>query len=242
MTVASWRNAKRTLWHNAKLLYFRECYRSLTPEADRFYMETNAYLTFLGLAVAVIVIPGPSILLIVSNSLQLGRASGLYTVAGTSAAMLLQLGVAVLVLTSLFSFRAEDLNVIRWLGIAYLCYLGIKRWRSPAVDDHPEKASKRQYQSAFAAGFFVSLVNPTTMAFFVAFFPQFLVPDGSLWQQLLFMSVAFWLLALPFDIAYALLAGRMSKALRSPTGIVIRNRCSGAVIVAAAVWMASTKL
>ena len=205
-------------------------------------METNIYLTFLGLAVAVIVIPGPSILLIVSNSLKLGRISGLYTVAGTSTAMLLQLGVAVLVLTSLISFRAQDLNAIRWLGIAYLCYLGIKRWRSAAVGDSPEKSGRRQYQSAFAEGFFVSLINPTTMAFFVAFFPQFLNADDSLLEQLLLMSAVFWLLALPFDISYALLAGRMGKALQSPTGIIIRNRCSGAVILAAAVWMASTKM
>jgi len=205
-------------------------------------METNSYLAFIGLAVAVIVVPGPSILLIVSNSLKLGLASGLYTVAGTSLAMLMQLGVAVLALTSLISFRTEDLNAIRWLGIAFLCYLGIKRWRSATSVDLQTKPGSLQYQSAFAEGFFVSLTNPTTMGFFVAFFPQFLNAEGSVWNQLLLMSAIFWMLALPFDVIYALLAGRMSRTLQSPKGIAIRNRCSGAVILAAALWMASTKI
>jgi len=205
-------------------------------------METNSYLAFIGLAIAVIVIPGPSILLIVSNSLKLGLASGLYTVAGTSVAMLIQLSVAVLVLTSLISFRAQDLNAIRWLGIIFLCYLGIKRWRSGAPVDGQTSAGGHQYQSAFAEGFFVSLTNPTTMAFFIAFFPQFLNETRSLWNQLLLMSAIFWMLALPFDVAYAVLAGQMRRTLQSPKGIVIRNRCSGAVILAAAIWMAIAKI
>jgi len=205
-------------------------------------METNLYLAFLGFSIAIIVIPGPSILLIISNSLQSGTVTGLFTVAGTSAAMLIQLTTALIILNSIFVFRPQDLNVIRWAGFAYLCYLGIKRWRGAFPNDDTDHSNSQQHRSAFNEGFIVSLTNPTTMAFFVAFFPQFLNPDGSLWTQLLFMSGSFWLLALPFDIAYALFAGRLGVAFQSPGAIALRNRCSGIVILGAAIWMAFARV
>jgi threonine/homoserine/homoserine lactone efflux protein len=205
-------------------------------------MGTNTFLTFIWLAIAVLVIPGPSILLIVSNSIKLGIGSGLYTVAGTSVAMLIQLAIAVFALTSVIGLRADLLNSIRWIGIAILCYLGVRRWNSRDQSSTAGPAPRDENRSALAEGFFVSLTNPTTMAFFVAFFPQFLDPTGSLPQQLLLMSAIFWLLALPVDLSYALLAGRLGNALQNAAAVRLRNRASGTVLLAAAAWMALTKI
>jgi len=205
-------------------------------------MESTLYLVFVGVSIAVIVIPGPSILLIVSNSLQFGAGSGVVTVAGTSAAMLIQLGVAVAGLTSLVTVVSQGLNAMRWLGIAYLVYLGIRRWRSSVPIGAFETVTGRRNRSAFLEGFLVSLTNPTTMLFFIAFFPQFMNDAAPPARQLLTMSVTFWALALCFDLSYAGLAARIGHALQDPRRALMRNRLSGAILVAAAAALALARV
>jgi len=201
-------------------------------------MESSLYLVFVGVSIAVIVIPGPSILLIVSNGLQFGAGSGVATVAGTSAAMLIQLGVAMAGLTSLATIVSDGLGVARWLGIAYLCYLGMRRWQCTVPVGAFEIPAARRNRSAFLEGFLVSLANPTTMLFFIAFFPQFMNDAAPPVRQLLTMSVTFWALALCFDLTYAGLAARIGHALQDPRRALMRNRLSGAILVVAAAALA----
>jgi threonine/homoserine/homoserine lactone efflux protein len=205
-------------------------------------VETSLYLAFIGVSIAVIVIPGPSILLIVSNSLQFGTVPGLYTVAGISVAMLIQLAVVLVGLTSLVANLAQGLGVIQWLGITYLGYLGFRRLWQAAPSDMLDTSEVRRYGSAFAEGFLVSLTNPTTLLFFIAFFPQFLSATISPVPQLVLMSVTFWGLALFFDVAYAGLSARISHVLRDPKRAVIRSRLSGAIMLAAAVALVLARI
>lgn len=205
-------------------------------------METGLYLVFVAVSIAVIVVPGPSILLIVSNSVQFGTVPGFYTVAGISAAMLIQLAVAIAGLTSFVVNLATGLSVIQWLGIAYLAGLGIRRlWRATEADVNTTPEIQ-PHGSAFAAGFLVSLTNPTTLLFFVAFFPQFLTDAMSPLPQLVLMSTTFWALALIFDTAYAGVSARISNALQDPRRAVMRSRLSGAIMLAAAVALIFARL
>jgi threonine/homoserine/homoserine lactone efflux protein len=201
-------------------------------------METNLLVAFVGVSIAVIVIPGPSILLIVSNSLQQGTAAGLYTVAGVSAAMFVQLLIVLAGFGSVVTWLAPALDIIRWLGIVYLCYLGIRRWRSDSpgglFDAHPS----REYGSAFVEGCMVALTNPATLLFFIAFFPQFLDGAAPPGRQFMFMAVIFWLLALVFDLAYAGFAARLGMTLQESHWVRLRNHLSGAIMVAAAAALA----
>ena len=201
-------------------------------------MDANLLLAFVGISTAVIVIPGPSVLLIVSNSLKLGTRNGLFTAVGVSAAMIIQLAVAVAGITSLVFLLADWFAVIRWIGIVYLCYLGVSRFRATKPDDGFEDSGKRRGGSGLAQGFVVSLTNPTTMTFFVAFFPQFLDVGRSAAHQFAIMSLTFWLLAAMLDVGYVLLAARFGRTLKDSKWIRVRNRLSGAIMLGAALGLA----
>jgi len=205
-------------------------------------METELLLAFVGVSIAVIVIPGPSILLIVSNSLQHGTTAGLVTVAGVSAAMLVQLTVVLAGLTSVAASLNWGLAAIRWFGIIYLLYLGFSRWRSPSPGGLFEAASSREYGSAFAEGCVVALTNPTTLLFFVAFFPQFLSAAAPPGTQLMLMAIVFWLLALFFDVVYAVFAAGIGASLQQSRWVRLRNRLAGSFMLVAAVVLAITNI
>lgn len=205
-------------------------------------MSGGVYFAFIAVSTAVIVIPGPSILLIVANALRGGTRAGLYTVAGTSIAMAIQLAIAVAGLTSLITQLAAGQRVIRWVGIAYLAWLGIRRWRSAGTQPAADAAQRPRQGTAFGEGFLVSLTNPTTMLFFVAFFPQFLTGDASPQTELAVMATTFWILALGFDCAYAALAARIGKALHEPRWGALRDRAAGMILLAAALALALARI
>jgi homoserine/homoserine lactone efflux protein len=197
-------------------------------------MQADVYIAFVFISIAVLVFPGPSILLIVANGLQQGVSVGLYTVAGGLVAMALQLTVALISLTSVITLFASGFVYVRWIGAAYLLYLGVQRWRGRAHSELRGRAT-RSYGSAVTEGFVVALTNPGTMLFFVAFFPQFVSEANPGGPQLLLMAGTFMLLTLLVDGSYALLSGRIGRRLHQPDRADIRNRLAGSILVAAAV-------
>lgn len=200
-------------------------------------MATGVYLSFIAISLAVLIFPGPSILLIVANGLHRGVRVGLFTVAGGIVAMLVQLLVALAGLTSVETVFSNGFTYVRWAGVAYLLYIGVQRWRGQA---HAELRgwTVRSYRSAVIDGFVVALTNPGTMLFFVAFFPQFLNDDRPAGPQLLLMAGTFMVLTTIVDVAYALLSGRVGAYLHQAGRSVKRNRVAGAVLVAAAIVLA----
>ncbi|MGI9291424.1 MAG: LysE family translocator [Gammaproteobacteria bacterium] len=197
----------------------------------------NHYLGFVGLSIAVLVFPGPSILLIVANSLQRGRVIGLFTVAGGLIAMAAQIAVAIIGLTSLVSFFDSGFDLIRWVGAAYLLYLGAQRWRGGS---HGELRGRpmRDYSSVVVEGFIVALTNPGTMLFFVAFFPQFLNVAEPAGPQFMLMAVTFMVLTVIVDCGYALMADYLGHRLHEPKRKVARNRLAGGILMLAALVLA----
>jgi homoserine/homoserine lactone efflux protein len=200
-------------------------------------VDVNHYLAFVGISIAVLVFPGPSILLIVANSLQRGRIIGLYTVAGGLVAMGVQLGVALIGLTTLVGFFATGFASVRWVGAAYLMYLGVQRWRGVS---HSELRGRpvRNYGSAVVEGFIVALTNPGTLLFFIAFFPQFLNDSQPAAAQLTLMAITFMVLTVIVDTSYALLAARVGKQLHEPRSKVMRSRLAGLILMLAAIALA----
>ncbi|UCG72979.1 MAG: LysE family translocator [Chromatiales bacterium] len=205
-------------------------------------MSGGALFAFIAVSTAVIVIPGPSILLIVATALRDGIRAGFFTVAGISAAMVIQLAIAVAGLTSLITQVAVGQRLIRWVGIAYLTWLGIRRWRGAGAQPAAGVAPRPRQGTAFGEGFLVSLTNPTTMLFFVAFFPQFLTGTVSPQAELVLMALTFWLLALGFDCAYAALAAKIGKALHETRSSVIRDRAAGVILLVAALALALARV
>ncbi|WP_188821511.1 LysE family translocator [Brucella endophytica] len=202
-------------------------------------MSTELYLGFLAATVALALMPGPNVALITANSVAYGRKFGLITVLGTTAAMVPQLALTVLGMTGLLALAGELFEWVRWIGVAYLVYLGFQAWRAPGIDLTQIKPEPRSVRSIFWRGFLVSSANPKTLLFYGAFFPQFVSPDAPIVPQLILLSVSFLTVALTFDSCWALLADRL-RGLLASRGLV-RNRLTGSFYFAAAVGLASVK-
>jgi homoserine/homoserine lactone efflux protein len=199
-------------------------------------VSPELYLAFVAATVVLMLIPGPNVALIVANSVACGTRAGLLTVAGTSAAMLLQLAVAALGMTAVLGALAGWFEWLRWLGVAYLAYLGVRHWRAPAVDLAAVRPEPRPARSTVLRGLLVSLANPKTLFFYGAFFPQFVDPGGSVPLQVALLSATFLALAVLIDGAWALLAGRARGLLAARARL--RNRLTGGLLIGAAAGLA----
>jgi threonine/homoserine/homoserine lactone efflux protein len=174
--------------------------------------------------------------LIVANSVAWGTRYGLLTVAGTAAAMVVQLGLTALGMSAVLGALATWFEALRWIGVAYLLWLGIRQWRAPAVDLTRVPAQPKSARAIALRGFLVSLTNPKTLLFYGAFFPQFLNTERPLLPQIAVLSVVFLVLALLLDGGWAMAAGR-ARFLLAARGR-LRNRLSGGMLVCAGVGLA----
>ena len=199
-------------------------------------MSLGVYLAFVAATVVLIVIPGPNVGLIVANSIAHGTRYGLMTVAGTSTAMVIQLAVAMIGMTTVLTSLAYAFEWLRWIGVAYLLYLALSAWRAPAVDLTRTPAQPRSMAAIFLRGFLVSLTNPKTLLFYGVFLPQFVDQGGNVVAQLLLLSVTFLALAIVFDGLWAILSAR-ARGLLAANGTA-RNRLTAGFYFFAGIGLA----
>lgn len=196
-------------------------------------MSISIYLAFVAATVVLVAIPGPNVALIVANSIAYGPSFGLVTVVGTTtAALLLQLAFVTLGLTGSLIMAGWFFEGVRWVGVAYLAYLGLTAWHAAVADLSQLALEPRSKRVIFARGILVSLTNPKSLLFYGAFFPQFIRPGPNLLGQMLLLSVTFVTIAAVHDCCWAFAAGRLRPLLtaRGP----LRNRLTGGFYLAAA--------
>jgi threonine/homoserine/homoserine lactone efflux protein len=198
-------------------------------------MELNAFLAYCLAAVAIIIVPGPTVTMIVANSLRHGARAGMLNVAGTQAGLLIWLAVAVLGLAAAIKAMGVWFDVVRVAGAAYLVWLGIALWRSRGELRIAERV--RPNGSFFLQGLWVILSNPKMLLVFGALIPQFISPERDFMGQLIFLVVVFMVLAAIFDGTYAVLAGSAGAWL-SRARIRLVERLSGTCLIAGGLWLA----
>lgn len=192
-------------------------------------------LTTLALATAVLVmIPGPNVALIVANSLRYGLREGIVTVLGTTSGVAVQLALVVAGVAAIIEFAAQALNWVRWAGVAYLVYAGIRAWRQPAGS--LESVAARP--TVFWRACLIAAVNPKTLLFNAAFLPQFL-PAGAGTLDLLVTVGVFLAVLLSGDLLWAGFANSAGKLLGRFGRL--RNRLTGAFLVAAGAGLALSR-
>ncbi len=199
-------------------------------------MPLELYLAFIAATVILMVIPGPNVALIVANSVAHGTRFGLLTVAATSSAVMVQLTLTVLGATAVLNFLAASFDWLRWLGVAYLVWLGIAAWRAPIVDLTRTAPQPRSARVIYARGFLVGLTNPKTLLFYGAFLPQFIAPGPTATDQLLLLAATFLIVAVVLDGLWAVLAGRLRALLAVHARL--RNRLTGGLLIGAGVGLA----
>jgi homoserine/homoserine lactone efflux protein len=199
-------------------------------------MTLGVYLAFVAATTVLILIPGPNVGLIVANSIAHGTRYGLMTVAGTSAAMVLQLAVAMIGMTTVLTSLAHAFEWLRWIGVAYLLFLALSAWRAPAVDLTRTPAQPRAMTEIFLRGFLVSLTNPKTLLFYGVFLPQFVDAGGNVVGQLFLLSLTFLAIAVVLDGLWAVLSAKARGLLAARGGV--RNRLAAAFYVCAGIGLA----
>jgi threonine/homoserine/homoserine lactone efflux protein len=200
-------------------------------------MPFELWLAFVAASAVMLVIPGPTILTVISYSMSHGRRANLALVAavalGDSTALVVSLlGLGALLATSAFWF-----TVVKWVGGLYLIYLGIKLLRagvSPAEVAKPAAPVSRL--RLFANTYLVTALNPKGIVFFVAFLPQFISPTADVTRQLWVLAVTFVVLAATNATLYAVFAGSARKLLSSPRAQKRFNLAGGSLLSAAGVW------
>lgn len=186
-------------------------------------------------SLAILVIPGPAVVFIVTRSLEHGRRAGLASMLGVQAGGLVHVAFATVGLSALLASSATAFGVVKYAGAAYLVWLGIGRLRragfEPAGDAPPSDVAHRRL---FRQGVVVNVLNPKTAIFFLAFLPQFADRDaGPVAPQLLVLGLLFVALATLSDGTYALAAGALGDRLRRSARVRARvERASGAIYIA----------
>ncbi len=192
-----------------------------------------ASLIALAVATAVLVaIPGPNVALIVANSIRHGFRAGATTALGVTAGNAVQLALVVAGMAVVIEMAAEALTWIRWAGVAYLVYLGIRTWNAPA--DHLGAVQARP--AVFWRAVFIAAINPKTLLFIAAFLPQFVVVDGGPAGHPATVGIVFLAVLLAGDILWAATANSARRLLDSAAQA--RNRITGGFLVAAGIGLA----
>jgi threonine/homoserine/homoserine lactone efflux protein len=179
-------------------------------------LETHTLAVFALAALAILAVPGPAVIYIVTRSIDQGRGAGLASVLGIHVGTLVHLTFATLGLSAILVSSATAFTIVKALGAIYLIVIGIRTLlgRADPADTDPQRLPRRRRRD-FAEGVVVNVLNPKTALFFLAFLPQFVDPElGEAWKQILVLGLTFMLLGLVTDSVWALAAGSAGETLR----------------------------
>ncbi|WP_119462142.1 LysE family translocator [Rhodospirillaceae bacterium SYSU D60014] len=205
-------------------------------------MTVELWLAFTAAAAIMVAIPGPTVMLVVSYALGEGRRSAWATVVGVALGDFTAMTLSLLGLGALLATSAALFTLLKWVGAAYLIYLGIRLWRAePSVDQGGAGNGGRSHRSMMGHAFAVTALNPKSIVFFVAFLPQFINAGAPLLPQMAVLEATFLILATLNAALYAYLAGRLRGAIRKPSVLKAINRVGGGILIGAGVATAALK-
>lgn len=194
-------------------------------------MSLELYLAFVAASALLVLTPGPMVAYLVATTLSHGLRHGMMALIGSAAASAVQLAIVVAGLSLLLSLAGEAFVWLKWIGVAYLLYLGVKALREPAEDLAPA-TTHRSSRRTVAEAFFVNLTNPKALLFHGAFLPLFVSPTAPATPQLVLLAVTFIIVAAVLDGCWALFAARLQPVLARVGRW--RHRITGGVLIGAA--------
>lgn len=199
-------------------------------------MSTELWLAYVTTVLILMSTPGPSHLLMLSNSLGNGFNRSLATAGGDLSANIVQMTVASLGLVSLIHSSQEFFVVIKWAGVSYLIFMGVMKFRKRFDPSVAVLSRIRTLRSLYWQGFMTSAANPKAVVFFAALFPQFVNPALHTGKQLVIMGVTYLVIDACFLTIYGGFAGWIESRFRHQVGHHM-NQISGALLVGAAILL-----
>jgi homoserine/homoserine lactone efflux protein len=191
---------------------------------------------------ALCVVPGPAVLLVLSQALSHGTGKAVWSilgivVAGTAWFVLSATGIGAVLTASYDLFFA-----VKWIGVAYLIWLGVATFfRTSKLAVLKPAAGPADARRLFAGGFVLQMANPNVLLFFTAFLPQFVDPHAPLWPQIAILALTTAVIELVVQLCYAALAGQLRQMATAQRFAVITDRVAGVLLVAAGVGMAAIR-
>jgi threonine/homoserine/homoserine lactone efflux protein len=203
-------------------------------------MTLELYLSYVVACFVVLAVPGPTILLVISYALSQGRRAALSTVVGVGFGDAIAVTVSLAGLGAIMATSATAFSVVKWVGAAYLVYLGIKMWRTQpqlSLSNQPAVSHRRMTLHTTI----VTALNPKGIAFFIAFLPHFLNPTAPAAPQLVILGATFVVLGVVNAALYALFAAHLRTRITKPNTLKWANRAGGTMLLGAGVMTAALR-
>jgi homoserine/homoserine lactone efflux protein len=202
-------------------------------------MSLEVYVAYTLACIVIILVPGPTVTLVIASSMRHGTRAGLLNVAGTQAGIAVMIAIVGIGLNSMIEAMGHWFEWVRLLGAAYLIYIGWQMIRSSGKLAQGE-APVAPRGGFFLQGFLVAVSNPKTLIFFGAFIPQFIDHSFAYMPQIVIMGITALVFAAFSDSAYAIVAGRAGRAL-SARRVKLLSRISGGFLIGGGLWLAFSR-
>ena len=210
-------------------------------------ISLHLYLAFIAASLIILVIPGPTIVLVIGQALAQGRRIAFASVAGVALGDLIATGLSMAGAGAILATSATLFQILKFAGAAYLVWLGLKMWRTPiTLPEIPAEGTDSEPPEAplfpvFRDSFLVTVLNPKGILFFVAFVPQFIDPAGAYGPQAVVYVLTFTVLGVINAAAYALLASSARRIVRRPSVLKAVTRTGGSLLMMAGAATALTR-
>lgn len=205
-------------------------------------MDYTYWAVFFAAAVALNLSPGPDLIFVLSRTFAGGKGVGIASSVGVCTGALVHVSAAALGISALLATSAMAFNTVKYIGAAYLVYLGIKNLRGTGINMEPAKENLQPVTpwSAFKQGVLVDILNPKVAMFFMAFLPQFIRPEfASVSSQLLGLGLLVIVIGFPIECLYVLSASKISRLLKNNLSVSKwLDRFLGSILVGLGVKLA----
>lgn len=204
-------------------------------------MSFELWIAFTLGSAALLAVPGPTVMLVVSYALGHGRSSGWATVPGVTLGDFTAMTISMLGAGAIIAASATLFTILKIIGAGYLIWLGIQLWRAGPVLKDTDRSDKISSQRMFWNAYIVTALNPKSIAFFIAFVPQFLNPAAPVFAQLVLMEATFLALAAANVAVWAILAGQMRLQFKKAMVSKVTNRIGAVFLIVAGLLTAAIR-
>jgi threonine/homoserine/homoserine lactone efflux protein len=204
-------------------------------------MSIETWLAFAAATAVLLVIPGPTILLVISYALGRGMRAALPVAVGVALGDFTAMTLSMLGLGALLATSSLLFTVLKWAGAAYLVWLGIQLWLAGGTLEATPRSDGAPAMRMMGHAWLVTALNPKSLTFFVAFLPQFIDQRGDFWTQMLIFEATFVVLAFANAIGYGLVASRARGLFGSARAVGIFNRIGGSLLIGAGLATAAMR-
>lgn len=198
-------------------------------------MTLELWLAFAAASSILLIIPGPTVLLVVSYALGQGWRTALPMAVGVALGDFTAMTLSMLGVGALLAASATLFTALKWIGAAYLVYLGVKLWRAGGAIEAAPRTDAVSAPRMLGHAWLVTALNPKSITFFVAFLPAFLDPRADFVTQMLVFETTFLVLAFANALGYALVASRARGMVANPRAIGAFNKVGGGLLIGAGV-------